>query len=147
MCFNNRHLAMALVSVVYLAISCRPMPTAGPMPPPAASSTPVETFSAETSTPAPTSEARARPTVPPAATNVRVADIPDYYFSPLLPFDSIAPVYDPRFVAATDSPLWDDELVLAITVGGEAKAYPITVLRFREMVNDQLGGIPILVTW
>jgi hypothetical protein len=43
--------------------------------------------------------------------------------------------------------LLDDELVIGVSVEGEAKAYPITVLRFREMVNDELGKLPILVTW
>jgi hypothetical protein len=43
--------------------------------------------------------------------------------------------------------LHDDELVLGVAWDGEAKAYPITVLRFREMVNDELAGIPTLVTW
>ena len=28
-----------------------------------------------------------------------------------------------------------------------AAAYPIRVLRFREIVNDEVGGVPILVTW
>jgi hypothetical protein len=46
-----------------------------------------------------------------------------------------------------DAPLVDDELIIGIAIDGEAKAYPITVLRSREMVNDELGGIPILVTW
>jgi hypothetical protein len=40
-----------------------------------------------------------------------------------------------------------DELILGIEINGEAKAYPISVMRSREMVNDQLGGIPILATW
>jgi hypothetical protein len=43
--------------------------------------------------------------------------------------------------------LQDDELILGIAIGSQAKAYPITVLRFREMVDDELAGIPILVTW
>ena len=50
-------------------------------------------------------------------------------------------------MAAADAPLEDDELVIGISLEGESKAYPITVLRFREMVNDELGGLPILVTW
>ena len=37
--------------------------------------------------------------------------------------------------------------VIGISLDGEAKAYPISVLRFREMVNDELAGIPTLVTW
>ena len=85
--------------------------------------------------------------VPPVATNPRIEDPNQYSFSPLLPFDGIPPVYDPQFVSAADAPLLDDELIIGVALSGEAKAYPITVLRFREMVNDELAGIPILVTW
>ena len=68
-------------------------------------------------------------------------------FVPLLPRDGIAPIYDPEFVSAEDSPLLDDELIMGVVIDGEAKAYSVTVLRFREMVNDELAGWPILVTW
>ncbi len=70
---------------------------------------------------------------------------PDY--QQLLPFDGILPIYDPEFVPAGDAPYHPDELIIGIAIDGQAKAYPITVLRFREMVNDELAGIPILVTW
>jgi len=68
-------------------------------------------------------------------------------FPQLLPFDGIRPVYDPVFAAASNAPLDDNELIIGIALDGEAKAYPISVLRFREMVNDELAGIPTLVTW
>ncbi|RME84089.1 MAG: DUF3179 domain-containing protein [Caldilineae bacterium] len=71
----------------------------------------------------------------------------EYEINFLLSPDSIPPIYDPEFVSADKSPLRDDELVIAITLEGRAKAYPISVLRSREMVNDELAGIPILVTW
>ncbi len=70
---------------------------------------------------------------------------PDY--QQLLPFDGIPPVYEPQFIPADQAPLQEDELVIGIAIDGMAKAYPITVLRFREMVNDELAGLPILVTW
>jgi hypothetical protein len=70
-----------------------------------------------------------------------------YIFVPMLPRDAIRPVYNPEFVEAIESPLQPDELVMGVAINGEAKAYPVTVLRFREMVNDELGGGPILVTW
>ena len=79
--------------------------------------------------------------------NKRVDDPNEYRFPQLLPWDAILPVYDPLFVSAEEAPLADDELVIGIALGEEAKAYPITVLQFREMVNDELDGIPILVTW
>jgi hypothetical protein len=65
----------------------------------------------------------------------------------LLPWDAIRPVYDPEFTTAEDAPLDDEELVIGLSLEGDAKAYPITVLRFREMVNDEMAGIPTLVTW
>jgi len=68
-------------------------------------------------------------------------------FSQMIPFDGIFPIYAPQFVSAEESPFEDDELILGIAWDGEAKAYPITVLRFREMVNDELAGIPTLVTY
>lgn len=82
-----------------------------------------------------------------ARTNRRV-DVPDdITFPRYIPADGILPIYDPKFVGAEEAPLKEDELVLAISIDGQAKAYPITVLRSREMVNDELAGIPILATW
>ena len=71
----------------------------------------------------------------------------DIVFRPLLPYDGIRPIYEPHFVTAEEAPLVEDELVMGVEINGEAKAYPVTVLRFREMVDDELGGLPILVTW
>ena len=81
---------------------------------------------------------------PTATDDLGLSNIP---FVPLLPRDAIRPVYEPEFVSAADSPLQADELVMGVAINGEAKAYPVTVLRFREMVDDELGGLPILVTW
>jgi len=74
-------------------------------------------------------------------------NLDQFAFVPLLPRDGIRPIYNPEFVDAIGSPLHEDELVMGVAINGEAKAYPVSVLRFREMVNDELGGGPILVTW
>jgi hypothetical protein len=81
--------------------------------------------------------------------NPRAPTTGEYSFSQLLPLDGIRPVYDPQLVSpsAVQDLLQDDELVLGISIKDEAKAYPISVLRFREMVNDEMAGIPTLVTW
>ena len=71
----------------------------------------------------------------------------EYRWSQLLGRDAILPVYDPEFVTANDAPYDDDELVIGVARDGEAKAYAIGPLNRREMVNDELAGIPILVTW
>ena len=81
---------------------------------------------------------------PTAIDDLGLSNIP---FVPLLPRDAIRPVYEPEFVEASDSPLHEDELVMGVAIQGEAKAYPVSVLRFREMVDDELDGLPILVTW
>jgi len=78
----------------------------------------------------------------------RRVDVEDNYSFPFsLGFDSIHPVYSPEFAPASNAPLEGEELVLGIAWDGEAKAYPISVLRYREMVDDELAGIPTLVTW
>lgn len=83
-------------------------------------------------------------TSPPATT---IPTEPVYRYSQLLPRDAILPVYQPEFVTAGAASLDDSELVLAIEIDGQAKAYPIIVLNSREMVNDELAGVPILATW
>ncbi len=50
-------------------------------------------------------------------------------------------------MSAAESGYDDDELVMGVEIDGQAKAYPVTLLNFREMVNDELAGVPILVTF
>ncbi len=69
------------------------------------------------------------------------------FYRQLLPPDAIKPIYDPEIIAAKSARLEDDDLIIGLTVGAQARAYPIRTLRFREMVNDELDGVPILVTW
>lgn len=79
--------------------------------------------------------------------NRRVDDFQAAVPPQLVPKDGILPIYEPNFEPAAEAPLLDEELVIGVALDGEAKAYPISVLRFREMVNDELAGIPTLVTW
>ena len=68
-------------------------------------------------------------------------------FDQRLPLDAIKPIYEPLVGSPDEVELDADELVMGVSINGESRAYPIRVLRFREMVNDELGGTPILVTW
>jgi len=61
--------------------------------------------------------------------------------------DAIYPIYQPKFVLAKDAPYQEDDLIMGVSLNGEAKAYNVSVLRFREMVNDEIGGTPVLVSW
>ena len=64
-----------------------------------------------------------------------------------LPRDAISPIYSPKYVTVAESTLADDELVMGIDINGESRAMPVGLMRFREMVNDVIGGVPILATW
>jgi hypothetical protein len=65
----------------------------------------------------------------------------------VLPRDAIRPIYQPQFVPPADARLRADDLVLGVEIQGRARAYPVAILNRREMVNDELDGVPILVTW
>ena len=68
-------------------------------------------------------------------------------FRQLLPRDAIRPVYDPDFTSAEGVNWPDNTDVIGVLINGEAKAYPVDHLNGRELVVDELGGEPILVSW
>ncbi len=39
------------------------------------------------------------------------------------------------------------DAVIGVSLGGEAKAYPIAVMGYHELGNDTLAGVPIAVSW
>lgn len=92
-------------------------------------------------------------TSPPPAIEETEPPIPEatetveYRWNQLLMRDGIAPIYEPEFVPGDESGYKDDELVMGVVIDREAKAYPVGLLNSREMVNDELAGTPILVTW
>lgn len=63
--------------------------------------------------------------------------------------DAIPPIYDPSYVdVGEDDWLDEDDLVLGYVAGdGTAYAYPHKILNFREIVNDELADLPVLVTF
>ncbi len=63
--------------------------------------------------------------------------------------DGIPALTNPEFVSAEtgDGFLLPDDLVLGAVVNGQARAYPHAVLWWHEIINDVLGGRPILVTF
>lgn len=59
-------------------------------------------------------------------------------------------IKDAPFVKAGEvKSIGDEDLVLALTLNGDARAYPINMLNGprREIINDTLGGISIAATW
>jgi hypothetical protein len=65
------------------------------------------------------------------------------------PKDGIPAIDRPRFVEASEADRWLDprEPVIALTIGDETRAYPIQILIWHEIVNDELAGVPVAVTF
>jgi len=59
-----------------------------------------------------------------------------------------SPLPASRFAAAADAD-WvaGDEPVLAVVIGGEARAYPVRQLAYHHVVHDVVGGVPIVATY
>lgn len=63
------------------------------------------------------------------------------------PHDLILPVYEPEFVPYAQSNLDPADVVIALSIDGDSRAYPVRILNHREMVNDVVGGVPVVVSW
>ncbi len=64
------------------------------------------------------------------------------------PRDGIPPIDRPVFAAPGDDVgLAGREPVIGLILNGEARAYPLQVLTWHEIVNDVVGGIPVCVTY
>ena len=69
----------------------------------------------------------------------------DISYSRRTPF---VPLDTPQFLTANEATyLPDDDLVLGLEWEGEARAYPIRMLTFHHIVNDEIAGRPFLVTY
>lgn len=62
--------------------------------------------------------------------------------------DAIPPVYEPRYGSAAELPwLEPEDLVLGYESDGRTYAYPLQVLNLRELVNDTIDGVPLLISY
>jgi len=57
------------------------------------------------------------------------------------------PVQQPGFEKADDVKLDAGEMVLTVTINGEARAYPVREMAYHHIVNDVVGGVPIAATY
>jgi hypothetical protein len=57
------------------------------------------------------------------------------------------PVIHPSFTAANRVKLDGAEKVVAVRIGGEARAYPIRSMSYHHLVNDVVGGAAIVATY
>ena len=64
------------------------------------------------------------------------------------PRDGIPPIDQPEFVAvAEETELADTEPLISISINGDARGYPLRILMWHEIVNDEVGGMPVTVTF
>lgn len=63
------------------------------------------------------------------------------------PKDGIPSIDNPEFKKASAMQLDKDTRVLGVNVNGIAKAYPIPIMNFHEIVNDDFAGQPVVVTY
>ena len=63
--------------------------------------------------------------------------------------DGIPALVDPAFVTGEAAAEWlaPREPVIEVVLGSEAKAYPIQILVWHEIVNDTVGGTPVVVSY
>lgn len=62
--------------------------------------------------------------------------------------DGIPPIDAPHFeIAARTTRYADREPVIVLSIGSETRAYPLSVLTWHEIVNDDVGGRPVAVTY
>ena len=58
-------------------------------------------------------------------------------------------ITNPTIVPVDQAGLSDNELIIGVEIDGHARAYPINMLTGpkREIINDELNGVPIAATW
>lgn len=65
-----------------------------------------------------------------------------------VPMDGIPSIDDPIFVNITDAHhMSDSDIIMGLASGGEAKAYPLFILVWHEIVNDDIDDTPVSVTY
>ncbi len=65
-----------------------------------------------------------------------------------VPRDGIPALYTPKFVDASSADfLLDSDRVLGVHRNGEAKAFPIKIMNYHEIVNDDFNGAGVVVSF
>lgn len=54
---------------------------------------------------------------------------------------------DPRFVSSAQAAIDSDDMVMVAHSGAEAHAYPVRFMAYHHLVNDNIGGTPVVATY
>jgi hypothetical protein len=84
-----------------------------------------------------------------AAVAVAAAVVGSAWFARQNPFEwKFNPLPSPSFVPADRVTfLRADDIVMAVAIRGQATAYPVRLVAYHHVVNDELGGEPIVATY
>jgi hypothetical protein len=64
------------------------------------------------------------------------------------PRDGIPSIDEPRFMAAAEADfLKADDRVLGLVIKNEARAYPLAILNWHEIVNDEFTGLTVIISF
>ena len=64
------------------------------------------------------------------------------------PKDGIPSIDTPEFIEASQEyHVSDSDTVLGLEINGDVRAYPLSILVWHEIVNDNVGGVPVAVTY
>jgi len=62
--------------------------------------------------------------------------------------DGIPALMNPDYVSAREAGfLKKDDQVIGVVLNGEARAYPLRIMSWHELVNERIGDLPIMVSW
>lgn len=100
-------------------------------------------------TPADDAERRILQALPQVDTSRAIVPLAEIESGGVLPDEGIPSLHDPVFdsIEAASEWLAEQEPVIVLKVAGDARIYPIQILIWHEVVNDDLGGLPVLVTF
>lgn len=78
----------------------------------------------------------------------RDAEIREPKIIPDVPKDAIPPLFNPKYISSAEA-IWLDpnDLILGFEHNGDARAYPLLILNWHEIVNDDIGGREVVVTY
>lgn len=57
------------------------------------------------------------------------------------------PLKQTAFAKVGEASIGDKDMVLAVTINGEAVAYPVRQMAYHHVVHDTVGGLPIVATY
>jgi len=82
-------------------------------------------------------------------TDIKKHSVPLSEIQIVLPKGSFPKIDFPKYVGKQEAQnmFFGKEPVIAVSINGESKAFPLNMLTIHEMVNDNLGGVPILATY